>query len=199
MTPSCPGLSHGCPVGFCWTRRMAWILVGLERFAAFETRTGAQAMRHQNSVFHSLMKHVPDKVVGELVEKYGADDLARKLTTKRHLIALLYGQFSGATGLREIVTGLESHEAKLYHWGAAQVKRSTMSEANTQRPWQVFAELFAAMLKQSQPGLRRGSRDAVRLIDSTSLRLCALSEEWARFSTGVCGAKVHIVYDPHAD
>jgi Domain of unknown function (DUF4372) len=57
------------------------------------------------------------------------------LTTKRHLIALLYGQFSGATSLREIVTGLESHETRLYHLGAAPVKRSTMSDANSQRPW----------------------------------------------------------------
>src|SRR5215831_18370899 len=61
------------------------------------------------------------------------------MTTKRHLITLLYGQFSGATSLREIVTGLESHETRLYHLGAAPVKRSTMSDANSQRPWHVLA------------------------------------------------------------
>jgi Domain of unknown function (DUF4372) len=53
------------------------------------------------------------------------------MATKRHLITLLYGQFSGATSLREIVTGLESHKARLYHLGAAPVKRSTMSDANS--------------------------------------------------------------------
>jgi hypothetical protein len=78
----------------------------------------------------------------------GSDELARELTTKRHLIALLYGQFSGATSLREIVTGLESHETRLYHLGAAPVKRSTMSDANSQRPWHVFAELATTMLMQ---------------------------------------------------
>src|SRR5580658_5396202 len=95
-----PGQAHGRPVRFWWTKCMAWILVGFERFAAFETRTGGHAMRHQNSVFHSLMKHVPWTHLDELVEKFGADELSRKLTTKRHLIALLYGQFSGATSLR---------------------------------------------------------------------------------------------------
>jgi IS4 transposase len=156
-------------------------------------------MRHHNSVFHSLTKHVPWGRFEQLVEKYGADDLVRKLTTKRQFIALLYGQFSGAASLREIVTGMESHETRLYHLGAAPVRRSTMSDANTNRPWQVFGELFAEMLKQAHPGLRRASKDAVRLIDSTSLRLSSLSEDWATFSTDVFGAKAHIVYDPNAD
>jgi IS4 transposase len=156
-------------------------------------------MRHQNSVFHSLTKQVPWSKFERIVEKYGADRLVRKLTTKRHLIALLYGQLSGSTSLREIVTGMASHEARLYHVGAAPVKRSTMSDANSQRPWQVFSELFAQMLPQAHRGLRRATADAVRLIDSTSIRLSSLSEDWATFSADVFGAKAHIVYDPNAD
>ena len=74
------------------------------------------------------------------------------------------------------------------------VKRSTMSDANTDRPWQLFSELFTQMLKQAHPGLRRASKDAVRLIHSTSLRLSSLSEDWATFSTDVFGAKAHIIY-----
>src|SRR5262249_47855503 len=146
--PSLPGLTHGCPVRFWLIRRMAWILLRFERLAASETREGAHAMLHQNSVFHSLLKHVPWSELEQIVEKYGSDELARELTTKRRLIALLYGQFSGATSLREIVTGLESHETRLYHLGAAPVKRSTMSDANSQRPWHVFAELATTMLMQ---------------------------------------------------
>ena len=156
-------------------------------------------MLHQNIVFHSLLKHVPWHKLEQIVEEHGADELSRKLKTKRHLIALLYGQFSGASGLREIVNGMASHETRLYHLGAAPVKRSTVSDANTARPWQVFSELFAEMLKQAHGGLRRKAGEAVRLIDSTSLRLSSLSAEWATFSTGVCGVKVHVVYDPNVD
>jgi IS4 transposase len=156
-------------------------------------------MRHQNSVFHSLTKHIPWTRFDGIVEKYGADELVRKLTTKRQFIALLYGQFSGSTSLREIVSGMESHETRLYHLGAAAVKRSTLSDANTMRPWQVFSELFGVMLEQAHRGLRRASRDAVRLIDSTTLRLSSLSADWAGFSTDFSGAKVHIVYDPKAE
>jgi IS4 transposase len=156
-------------------------------------------MRHQNSVFHSLTKHVPWFKFEQIVDKYGADRLVRKLTTKHHFIALLYGQLSGSTSLREVVTGMASHETRLYHVGATPVKRSTMSDANSKRPWQVFSELFAQMLPQAHRGLRRAVADAVRLIDSTSIRLSSLSEGWATFSTDVFGAKAHIVYDPNAD
>jgi IS4 transposase len=178
---------------------MAWILLRFDVLPTITTRNRIHAMRHQNSVFHSLLQHVPwDKLDG-IVEKYGADELARKLNTKRHFVALLYGQFSGATSLREIVTGMESHETRLYHLGAAPVKRSTMSDVNATRPWQVFSELFAQMLKQAHRGLRQAGKDAVRLIDSTSVRLSSLSQDWATFSTDVFGAKAHIVYDPNAD
>jgi IS4 transposase len=178
---------------------MAWILLCFERLAAFETRKGTHAMLHQNSVFHSLLKHVPWHALERSVEKHGADELSRKLGTKRHVIALLYGQFSGATSLREIVTGMASHETRLYHVGAVPVKRSTLSDANRERPWQVFGELFAAVLQQTHRGLRRAVGEAVRLIDSTSIRLSSLSGDWATFSTDVYGAKAHIIYDPHAD
>src|SRR5262249_30485348 len=123
-------------------------LLSFERLAASETREGPHAMLHQNSVFHSLLKHVPWSELEQIVEKYGSVELARELTTKRHLIALLYGQLSGATSLRAIVSAMESHERRLYHWGAAPVKRSTMPDANSQRPWHVFAELATTMLMQ---------------------------------------------------
>ena len=52
------------------------------------------------------------------------------------------------------------------------------------------------MLAQAGRGVRRKMADAVRLIDSTGLRLAGVGSEWARFSTGVFGAKAHVVYDP---
>jgi hypothetical protein len=156
-------------------------------------------MLHQNTVFHSLTKYIPWNRFERLVDKYDADRLSRKLKSKPHLVALLYGQFSGAASLRETVTGMKTHETRLYHVGGCEVKRSTMSDANSNRPYRMFAELFEQMLLQANRGLRRASADAVRLVDSTSVRLSSLSESWAKYSADVFGAKVHIVYDPKAD
>jgi IS4 transposase len=178
---------------------MAWILLRFEHSPMFETRKRDRAMPHQNTVIHEVLKHLPWHLLDRAVEKYGADNLSRTLPTKQHLMALLYGQISGATSLREIEAGLESHAARLYHLGSSPVKRSTLSDANSHRPWQVFGELCTHMLAQAHRGLRRTLKDAVRLIDSTGVKLSSLSADWATFSTDVFGAKAHIVYDPHAD
>jgi IS4 transposase len=178
---------------------MAWILLCFDVLPTFETRKGIRAMLHQNIVFHGLLKYVPWHCLERSVEKYGSDKLVRRLNTKRQFIALLFGQLSGATSLREIVTGMESHETRLYHLGAAPAKRSTLADANAMRPWQVFGDVFAALLSQAHRGLRQATADAVRLIDSTSVQLSSLSADWATFSTDVFGAKAHIIYDPQAD
>ena len=156
-------------------------------------------MPHHNTVFRDVLKLVPWHRFDALVEEHDADARVRRLSTKTQFVALLYGQLSGASGLRETVTGLSSHAARLYHLGAAPVRRSTLSDANTRRPFAVFADLLAEMMKLAHRGLRRQLAEAVYLIDATSVRLNGHSSDWAQFSAGVCGAKVHVIYDAHAD
>jgi len=156
-------------------------------------------MRHHNSVLHSVLKQVPWHEFDRLVEHYEGDARARRLTTKSQLVALLYGQLSGAVSLREIATGLTSHAARLYHLGAKPVCRSTLADANARRPAAIFTELMTIMMRQAHRGLRRKLAETTYLIDATSVRLTRQSAGWARFSEGVCGAKVHVIYDADAD
>ncbi len=156
-------------------------------------------MRHLNTVFHDVQKLVPWSALDKLVDEHGADDLVRRFTTRQQFKALLFGQLSGANSLRDLITTMESHRGRLYHCGAAVPKRSTLADANRLRSSAVFAELFKTMLAGRARGLRRKMTDAVRLIDSTSLRLAGAGAGWARFSAQVCGAKAHIVYDPEAE
>lgn len=156
-------------------------------------------MRHQNSVFHEILKHLPWADFERLVEAHGADVRVRRLSTKSQLVALLYAQLSGASSLRDIEAGLKSHEARLYHLGARAARRSTLADANRLRPAEVFTELFSVMVQRAHRGLRRALAETIYLVDSTWLRLDARSVEWARFSTGICGVKVHVIYDPGAD
>jgi len=156
-------------------------------------------VRHQNSVFHDVLKQVPWSIFDKLVAEHEADKHVRRVPTKSQFIALLYGQLSGATSLREIVGGLESHAARLYHVGGKPVARSTLSDANALRPSAVFGEMFTAMVNQAQRGLRQAVGEATYLIDSTSIRLSGLGSAWARFSAKACGVKVHVVYDADAE
>jgi IS4 transposase len=146
-----------------------------------------------------LSKHVPWGRFEELAAAHGADARVRRLSTKAQFLALLYGQLAGAESLREIVAGLSSHAARMYHLGGCAAARSTLADANAKRPAAVFCGLFATLVGQAHRGLRRNLGEAVRLIDSTSLSLSRLSADWARFSAASCGAKAHVIYDPAAD
>ena len=156
-------------------------------------------MRHYNTVFHDVLKRVPWDTFEGLVDAHGADKHVRRLNTKDQLIALLYGQLSGATSLREITSGLASHAPRLYHVGSRPAPRSTLADANAKRPSAVFSELFADMISRAQRGLRRQIADAVYLIDATTLRLGGTGSDWAHFSAKACGAKLHVVYDANAE
>ena len=156
-------------------------------------------MRHHNSVFHAVLQGVPWDVFDRLVAAHGADWRVRRLTTKSQFIALLYGQLEGASSLREIEAGLESHKSRLYHLGVAPPRRSTLADANALRPCDVFAALFAQMAARAHRGLRRSLAQTTYLIDASGLRLDGRSLAWARFSAKVCGVKLHVVYDGDAD
>jgi hypothetical protein len=158
------------------------------------------AVPHQNIVFHELLKQIPWATFDRLVEQHGADRDERATKNKPHLIAMLLAQFCGARGLREIEANLKSHAGKLYHLGGCAISKSALSTANNSHAAaEVFGDLLSALMRQLQAGYRRKVRDCVRLIDSTSVRLSSLSGHWATFSSGICGAKAHIVYDPDAD
>ena len=185
--------------GLCLMERTALILLDSSELRINWTRERTNAVPHQNIVFYALLKHIPWVAVDRLVEQHDAEPDPRGLKVRAHLLAMLFAQLSGARSLREIETSLRSHCSKLYHLGACAVSRSTLSTANASCPSDVFAGLLSALMAQLQRGYRRKIRDCVRLIDSTSLQLSSLSGDWARFSAEVCGAKAHIIYDPHTD
>ncbi len=151
-------------------------------------------MRHENSVFHQITKQIPWGRFDRLVDIHNADHRVRRLSTKSHLMAMLFGQFSGACSLREVSHGLSSHASSLYHLGIKPAARSTLSDANTSRSYAVFAELFCDISAMASSGLRRHMRDVTCILDATRIRLSDLSGDWARFGVHHSGVKIHMVY-----
>ena len=143
-----------------------------------------------------MLKLVPWSVLDRLVEQSKANKKVRRLTTQNQFVALLYAQLADIESLRAIEAGLASHASKLYHLGACEVSRSTLSDANALRPCAVFSGLLAELMARCERTMGRQLADAVYLIDSTGVRLSSLSADWAQFCAGVSGAKLHIVYNP---
>jgi hypothetical protein len=156
-------------------------------------------MRHRNTVLHSVLDQVCWPRFEQLVACRDADKHVRTLTTKTQFIAMAYGQLSRAKGLRETVTQFRSQGPKLYHLGAKPVALSTLADANAKRSSGMFEALFKDLVVRVERRVRQALGGVVGLIDSTHLRLNARSAEWAKYSAGVCGAKVHVVYDPDAE
>jgi transposase len=175
---------------------MAWILLRFEHSPMFATRKQSPAMRHHNTVFHSIVRLAPMSVLNRAVDRYEADKRVRRLTTQNQFTALLYAQLSGAESLRAIEGAFASHRTRLYHVGACEVSRSTLADANAKRPCAVFMEVLSELMRRCEAATGQKIAAAVYLVDSTGFRLSALSGDWARFSEGVHGAKLHIVYNP---
>jgi len=157
-------------------------------------------MQHHNSVFHQITNHIPWSVFDLLVSKHCADFRVRRLNSKSHLMALLFGQLSGARSLREIETGLHSQKSGLYHLGMSGAARSTLSDANAVRSSALFGDLFAHMATTASRNARRklgvGWQDSIRILDASCFRLSDLCVDWARFSDTHSGVKLHLSYDP---
>ncbi|MCQ0990648.1 IS4 family transposase, partial [Jiella marina] len=155
-------------------------------------------MRHDNSVFHGLQKHIPWAEFERLVDAHGADRRVRKLTTRSQFLAMLFGQLAGAGSLRDIEAGLASQSAGLYHLGMTAPARSTLADANTRRPAALFAELFAHMAKAACRRIRRqmpAFTTPTLLPDATRLSLTSLSQGWVSTVSGKRAVKLHVVYD----
>jgi hypothetical protein len=156
-------------------------------------------MQHRNTVLHRVLSQVRWARFEANVECHASDKHVRTLSTKTQFIAMAYGQLAGADSLRETVTRFNSQGSKLYHLGAKPIARSTVADANANRPSGVFEDLFKGLVATAQRRVRQALAEATYLIDSTHLPLNERSAKWARYSAGVCGAKVHVVYDPDAD
>src|SRR5713226_4818954 len=97
----CPGQAHGC-----LARSMLEEAHGIDstRFQLVTNHLdtkGTNAVRHQNIVFHGLLKHIPWSMLDRLVDQYNADWDGRVVKNRAHLIAMLYAQFCGGRRMRE--------------------------------------------------------------------------------------------------
>src|SRR5260370_16316217 len=73
--------------GPCLKKRTALILLVSIWLRIIWTRKRINTVRHQNIVFHGLLKHIPWSMLDRLVDQYNADWDGRVLKPRAHLIA----------------------------------------------------------------------------------------------------------------
>jgi len=155
-------------------------------------------MRYRDSIFASLLKPIPRRWFGSVVESCEADAYDKSFDSWDHLVALIFAQLGAADSLRGVVTGWNAQAHHHYHLGVGPLARSTLSDANVRRPPELFAATFAMLSAQVDRSLRREGMQMLRLIDATPIpldRICT----WADWNGRTHGLKLHVVYDPGTD
>jgi putative transposase len=155
-------------------------------------------MRYSNSIFVSLLKPIDRRQFRAVVERHDADAYDKSFKSWHHLVAMLYAQFSQASGLRGLVAGFNAHSHHHYHLGVGELSRSTLADANARRPAAVFSDLFGLLSRSADRQVRREGEEMVRLIDASPIPLGRLCD-WASWNGRIRGMKMHVVYDPRND
>lgn len=150
------------------------------------------------SVFQSLLKPLSRRRFAASVARHDGDAYDKNFSSWDHLIALVFGQLSGAASLRGLEAAWSANAHHHYHLGAGRIARSTLSDASRRRPAAIFAEAFADLAGLADRKTRKEGSGLVKLIDSSPVPLNVLCEMRA-FNGRIKGAKLHLVYDPDTD
>jgi hypothetical protein len=91
-------------------------------------------MKHHNTVFHQLLKFLPRQRFQAMVNRHQGDRKTRTLTCWDQMLALLFCQLSGRQSLRDLLDGFNSKRAHHYHLDTGVIQRSSLADANRDRP-----------------------------------------------------------------
>ncbi len=156
-------------------------------------------------LIRQILDLIPGHILQRSINRYDGDKYCSKYLTYDQLVALTFGQLNKCQTLSDISTGLGVSETYIQDLGLKQSPaRSTMSDGNRQRHWQVFEYLYYALLKHYGGVLRKEHKSHlikelegmdIKLIDSSTISLCLSLFDWAKFRTAKGGIKIHTCWD----
>jgi hypothetical protein len=151
------------------------------------------------SIFSQILQFVPRLEFEAAVEK--AEHRQHGFASWDQFGAMMFCQLGHAQSLREITGGLASCEGKLKHLGMdGAPARSTLAYANENRPWQMYQDVFQALLGRCQHEAQNHKRKfrfkhKLLSIDATMVELCLSAFDWAVYKRTKGALKLHMVLD----
>lgn len=153
-------------------------------------------------VFSQLLQFINRYEFEKCVARYDGDHRTRGLNCWNQFIQLFFGQLTSRNSLRDICTCLKAHKNKLYHLGIKQhVNQSTLSRANENRDWRIFADFGTYLMQlvkplyENQPIPKVDVENDVFALDSTTISLSIKLFTWAKGKYSRGAAKVHTLLD----
>lgn len=156
-------------------------------------------------VIRQVIDLIPRFLLTKAINRYQSDKYCHKYKTYDQLVALLFGQLCKCSTLEDISVGIGVSETFISDLGLEQSPaKSTMSDGNKKRNWQVFEHLFNDLLKYYGSSLAKYANQSVieevksltvLIRDSSTISLCLSMFDWAKFRTAKGGIKIHTQWD----
>lgn len=154
------------------------------------------------NLFSQVLSLIDRNVFNRIVKKYKSDKHSKGINSWTHMVSMIFMQMAGANSLRDINMGLRSATGNLQHMGVSRApSKSSLSYINKHRSYEVFRDMYFALLDQLEPSLQRRKLYARRLkrkifiMDSSIIPLSLSLFDWAKFRTTKGAVKLHAVLD----
>lgn len=157
-------------------------------------------MAHANTVFAQLLKIIDRHEFQHLhAGPYRPLRKYRTLSQWSQFTVMMFAQITGRASLRDICDSLQTQAGSLYHLGISQVKRSTLADANNNRPakfYQAFFEKTYQRCAAIAPGKKKFRfKNKLYSLDASTIDLCLSVFSWAKFRSTKGGVKLHTLLD----
>ena len=153
-------------------------------------------------VFSQVLSFVNRYEFQKCVKRYNGDYRTRELNCWNQFAQLFFGQLTARNGLRDICLCLNAHKNNLYHLGIKQsVNQSTLSRANENRNWRIFADFGAYLINLVQPLYADSSIPDIDIdndvfaLDSTTISVSIILMNWAKGKYSRGAVKMHTLLD----
>ena len=156
-------------------------------------------------LIRQILDLVPRWLFDSCTNTYRSDKGCSKYKTYDQFVALTFGQPNKCQSLNDISAGIGVSEIFIDDLNLKQSPaRSTMSDGNKKRDWQVFESLYYRLLSHYKSVLKKHHNThiikeikdkSIKLIDSSVISLCLSMFDWAEFRTAKGGIKLHTAWD----
>lgn len=160
---------------------------------------------NKKPVLRQIIDLVPRGLLDSCVAKHNSNKGCSKYKAYDQFVALTFGQLNKCYTLSDISTGIGVCQTLIDDLGLTQSPaRSTMSDGNKNRNFEVFETLYYRLLKYYERALKNQNgrqiieeiKDRnIKLIDSSTVSVCLSMFDWAKFRTAKGGLKIHTCWD----
>ena len=153
-------------------------------------------MQYQNTIIGKILTPINRRKFKTFVNKYKGDFAAKKLRCWEQFVAILLGQLSNCSSLREIESTVKFHANEHYHLGLrGNIARSTLANANECRDWRIYKDLCLDLISNLPTFEKVETENLIKIIDSSPIKLDLANHPWAEKTQRIEGIKLHLMYD----